>query len=140
MRPTTIALLALLAPTVAFTQGTLTVVVDVTRPPTPGAMLRVAVCPDLHAFVEEAGCVVASAPAQAPTTRITIPDVKPGVYAIKCYVDDNANEKLDTGPFGIPDEPYGFSNNAMRMMGPPSFEMCTFTVTEGANIQRITMR
>lgn len=31
---------------------------------------------------------------------------------------------------GIPTEDYGFSNNAKPVMGPPSYEKCSFTLDE----------
>ncbi|MDE6173301.1 MAG: DUF2141 domain-containing protein, partial [Bacteroides sp.] len=34
---------------------------------------------------------------------------------------------LDTAAFGIPVEKYGFSNDATGIMGPPSYEKCSFT-------------
>jgi uncharacterized protein (DUF2141 family) len=121
-------------------QATLTVVADLPSPPRPDALLRVAVCPDWSSFENEYGCITVSETAQAPVTRVTIPDLKPGTYAIKCYLDDNANEKLDTGWMGIPSEPYGFSNNASRLAGPPTFEMAKFTISEGTNIHRIRLK
>ncbi|MEM7557664.1 MAG: DUF2141 domain-containing protein [Planctomycetota bacterium] len=49
-------------------------------------------------------------------------DLPNGVVAIAAYQDLNNNGKLDRGTFGIPKEPYGFSNNAKGSMGPPSFK------------------
>jgi len=49
-----------------------------------------------------------------------------GKYAISLYHDENGNEELDTNWFGIPTEGYGFSNNVMGRMGPPSFEKAAF--------------
>jgi uncharacterized protein (DUF2141 family) len=56
--------------------------------------------------------------------RMAIPK---GDYAISVFHDLNGNGVLDTHLFGIPKEPYGFSNNARGTMGPPSFEDCTFS-------------
>jgi uncharacterized protein (DUF2141 family) len=49
-----------------------------------------------------------------------------GEYAIALYQDVNGNEKLDTGTFGIPKEPFAFSNNFKPRFGGPSFEKCRF--------------
>ena len=51
-----------------------------------------------------------------------------GTYALALFQDLNGNGTLDTGAFGIPQEPTGFSNDAQDVMGPPSFEECSFTV------------
>jgi len=45
-----------------------------------------------------------------------------GTYAIQYYHDENNNDEMDTGMFGIPLEGYGFSNDARGFMGPPDFE------------------
>lgn len=49
-----------------------------------------------------------------------------GVYAIAIYQDLNGNGKLDTNFFGIPKEPFGFSNNKVPIFSEPSFEQCRF--------------
>jgi uncharacterized protein (DUF2141 family) len=49
-----------------------------------------------------------------------------GEYAIKMYHDVNENKKMDKGLFGIPTEPYGFSNDASGFMGPASYEKAKF--------------
>jgi uncharacterized protein (DUF2141 family) len=49
-------------------------------------------------------------------------DIAPGSYAITTFHDENDNDKLDTNFLGIPNEPYGFSNDARGSFGPPSYE------------------
>ena len=51
-----------------------------------------------------------------------------GTYALALFQDLNENGTLDTGTFGIPQEPTAFSNDAQGVMGPPSFEECSFTL------------
>jgi uncharacterized protein (DUF2141 family) len=53
---------------------------------------------------------------------LTFDDVSSGDYAITTFHDENDNNKLDTNFLGIPNEPYGFSNDARGSFGPPSFE------------------
>ena len=53
-------------------------------------------------------------------------EIKPGEYAISLYQDENGNEKLDKGLFGIPSEKYGFSNDAAGFAGSPSYKQCKF--------------
>ncbi|WP_338874986.1 DUF2141 domain-containing protein [Spirosoma sp. SC4-14] len=57
--------------------------------------------------------------------------VEPGDYAIAVFHDENGNGKLDKRIFGIPKEPYGFSNNFRPTMSAPKFKDCKFTVGEG---------
>ena len=61
-------------------------------------------------------------------STIVLENVKPGTYAIRFYHDENNNQKMDTGTFGIPTEGYGFSNNARGFMGPPDLEDMLFEV------------
>ena len=51
-----------------------------------------------------------------------------GIYAIKAYQDKNGNAKLDKNFMGIPNEPYGFSNNAQGEFGPPKWEDAKFII------------
>ena len=64
--------------------------------------------------------------------------VPPGRYAVKAYHDTNANQRLDTGAFGIPKEPYGFSNDARGRRGPPLWSAASFDV--GGGETNITFR
>ncbi len=58
-----------------------------------------------------------------------------GTYAIKAYHDKNGNGKLDMNFMGIPNEPYGFSNNARAEFGPAKWEDAKFTI----NSKNMTM-
>lgn len=60
--------------------------------------------------------------------------IKRGEYAISLYHDENDNKKLDTKIFGIPKEPYGFSNNAAGFMGPPKFKDAKFNIDNDKSI------
>ena len=53
-----------------------------------------------------------------------------GKYAIAAFQDSNVDGKLNTNMFGVPKEPYGFSNNKYGMFGPPDFEDVSFDVKE----------
>jgi uncharacterized protein (DUF2141 family) len=55
--------------------------------------------------------------------------------AIAVYQDIDGNGKLSKNKFGIPTEPYGFSNNARGVFGPPSFSQASFELR--ANSQEI---
>ncbi len=59
-----------------------------------------------------------------------------GEYAIKCYHDENGNNKMDKNFLGIPEESYGFSNNAKGSLGMPDYEKAKFIFnTEMENIE-----
>lgn len=74
----------------------------------------------------------AVAPARAGQTLVAVPNVPPGRWAAQGYHDANANERVDTGLFGIPKEGVGFSNDAPIGLGPPRFARAAFDVEPGA--------
>lgn len=48
-------------------------------------------------------------------------------YAIAVFHDLNSNGKLDKNALGLPQEPYGFSNNARNTFSAPSFSQASFS-------------
>jgi uncharacterized protein (DUF2141 family) len=54
--------------------------------------------------------------------------LEPGTYGIKLYQDVNDDRRMNTNPFGMPTEPFGFSNNAPVRFGPPSWSAAQFEV------------
>ncbi len=71
------------------------------------------------------------------TATTTFRNLAPGTYAIRAFHDLNGDGKLNTNPFGIPVEPYAFSNNARGTMGPPPWKAAAFEVKAGDNRQTI---
>lgn len=57
-----------------------------------------------------------------------------GIYAFAVFQDLNDNEKLDTKKFGIPVEPFAFSNNALGKFGPPKFSEADFELKGGKRL------
>lgn len=72
------------------------------------------------------------------TARWTIDNLPSGTYAVRLYHDENDNGELDTNMFGVPQEPFGFSNGARGSMGPPDFEEAAFTVASDSLSMTIT--
>ncbi len=71
----------------------------------------------------------------AETMQVVIDSVASGVYAISAFQDENGNNRLDTGAFGIPTEPCAFSNNAKGYYGPPKFDDCAFKVEGDTEVE-----
>lgn len=69
-----------------------------------------------------------------PVVKLEFFNVPEGDYALRMFRDINNNGKLDTNAFGIPIEPYAFSNNARGAFGPPSFGDAKFIVS-GETVQ-----
>jgi len=63
---------------------------------------------------------------ESETETIIIENIPDGEYAVTVFQDLNANGELDTRGFGIPKEPYGFSNDARGSFGPPKFKTAKF--------------
>ena len=61
-------------------------------------------------------------------------DIPTGTYTIAVFHDENSNEKLDKNFLGIPNESYGFSNNARGIFGPPSFEESKFELNKNSKV------
>jgi len=63
------------------------------------------------------------------TCTIVIENLKNAKYAIRYFHDENSNDELDTNWFGIPQEGYGFSNDAFGTFGPKDFEEWLFDLS-----------
>ena len=72
-------------------------------------------------------------------TRVTFEGLAPGDYAMKAFHDVDGDGEMDTNPFGMPTEPYAFSNNAVGNMGPASWDRARFDVV-GPTVQTISIR
>ena len=62
-------------------------------------------------------------------SSFSVPNLRPGKYAVRYYHDENMNGKMETNLVGKPTEGYGFSNNVIGKFGPPPFEKWLFEVT-----------
>ncbi|WP_020595338.1 DUF2141 domain-containing protein [Spirosoma panaciterrae] len=76
---------------------------------------------------------------QGSSVQTTL-SVDPGEYAVAVFHDENNNGKLDKNLFGIPKEPYGFSNNFRPKMSAPKFSDCQFTAGDGGKSIRIAVK
>ena len=65
---------------------------------------------------------------------LKIENIEKGNYAVSVYHDENNSGILETGGvFGIPLEPYGFSNNPTMTFG-PSYKKSVFKMASDKNI------
>jgi len=77
-------------------------------------------------------------PANAPVVAV-FEGLPPGDYAVKAFHDIDGDGQMNVSPFGMPTEPYAFSNNAVGNMGPAGWDRAHFTVS-GATAQTIRIR
>ncbi|MFO0998874.1 MAG: DUF2141 domain-containing protein [Planctomycetaceae bacterium] len=76
--------------------------------------------------------------AESVEFSLSLPDSSTTGIAI--FQDLNGDGKLTKNGFGLPTEPYGFSNNARSTFGPPSFSQASFEVSEKTSPIEITVR
>lgn len=76
----------------------------------------------------------ANATVKGNTVTYEFKNVPNGEYAIALFHDANNNGIMDKNIFGIPKEPYGFSNNVVPKMSAPKYDQCAFNVSGKTNI------
>lgn len=69
---------------------------------------------------------------------LTVPSV--GTYAIAVYHDENNDRDFNRTFVGLPDEGYGFSNDAPALVGLPSYDDAKFDVPADGRRLEIRMR
>lgn len=79
-------------------------------------------------------------PARAGVTEVCLAVPPRPAYAIALYHDENGNNGFDRNLIGLPQEGYGFSNDAPTSLGIPGFEAARFTAGHGDNRMTVTMR
>jgi uncharacterized protein (DUF2141 family) len=89
------------------------------------------------AYDREACLPCIRVPVTGDRVEVTAGDLPPGDFGIKMFHDVNGNGKLDKNMFGIPTEPYAFSNNAKANMAPAPWAQARFPLTEAGAVQTI---
>ncbi len=79
-------------------------------------------------------------PASSGRKLVEIQNLKPGLYALAVYHDENANGEFDQTWIGMPAEGLAFSNGAwISPFGPPSFEEAAIEVN-GSTVTEVDLR
>lgn len=79
-------------------------------------------------------------PADKADVGVNFEGLAPGIYAIKLFHDVDGDMKMTTNPYGMPIEPFAFSNNAVGNMGPAKWADAKFEVKPGANAHSIIIK
>ena len=66
--------------------------------------------------------------------QVTITDLEESFYAVAIYHDKNSNDNFDTF-LSIPQEKFGFSNDAKVFFGPPSFDEAAFYLKKNQRLK-----
>ena len=76
---------------------------------------------------------------RGPRTRCDLGVIPEGHYAIAFMHDEDEDGALDRDWIGLPQEGFGFSNDAPVVLSPPGFDSAVF-VHSGAEVVRATAR
>ncbi len=79
-------------------------------------------------------------PVEGAAATAVFEGLAPGDYAVKAFHDVDGDGKMATNPFGMPLEPFAFSNNAKAEGGPPRWDSARFSVAAGDNAVIITIK
>jgi uncharacterized protein (DUF2141 family) len=74
----------------------------------------------------------------AETVTLTFEQIPAGTYAIRMFHDVDGNGEMNANAFGIPTEPFAFSNNAKAVMGPATWVDAQFEHGSDGSTQTIS--
>lgn len=77
---------------------------------------------------------------EGASVTATFEGLEPGEYAVRLYHDLNDDGEMNTNPFGMPTEPYAFSNDAKGRFGPAKWDAAKFVVEADGTTHTITMQ
>ncbi len=105
-------------------------------------VLRIALFNRSEGFLEDENAVMAQELdiKQKGSMYFQLPDLPFGKYALAIYHDLNNNKKLDTNAFGVPKEPYAFSNNARAKWSSPTFDESAFQFKNDQQTEKVTLQ
>jgi len=80
------------------------------------------------------------APVRGGTATLVFREVPTGAYAVSVMHDETGDGTLDVSGLGIPREGFCASNDAMGVLGPPSFEQARFDLNQSDQRIELKMR
>jgi uncharacterized protein (DUF2141 family) len=83
---------------------------------------------------------VAVGPIEQGACRFDWAGLEPGRYALAAIHDENENERLDRGLFGVPREGFAVSNDPPVRLGLPAFEEAVFQLEPPGRRLVLTLR
>ena len=128
IRSGALALAWILAATASAAAADLTITVTGVR--ASAGQLRLAVFNNPVDFPNGKSVVTRNLPAREGEMTAIFEGLPPGPYALALHHDENGNGKMDTSFLGLPQEGYGFSNDAPVFLGAPPFDAAAVTLPE----------
>ena len=83
---------------------------------------------------------VTTIPEEAATEQVRFEGLTAGPVAFRLFHDLNSDNRMNTNPFGIPTEPFAFSNNAPAQFGPAKWDAAKFEVSATGATQTIKLQ
>lgn len=91
---------------------------------------------DRNVWTHEGGQVATChVPIHSGAARCVIQAPGPGRYAFAFMHDEDANGRMNTDALGLPQEGYGFGNDAHGTLGAPSFESAAYEIRAGQRVE-----
>ena len=115
------------------------IAVDVSNVRNDHGVVRVSICPRQR-WLADSCPWEGSAPARAGTTRVVIDHVPPGDYGAQVFHDENNNNEVDRGIFGIPKEGVGFSRDSFTGLASPKWHNAVFAHGQQSQGIRVQLR
>jgi uncharacterized protein (DUF2141 family) len=107
---------------------------------TPSGAIMLALFDNEAAYTSGKPARAVQVAADKAEVQTLIEGLPAGQYAIKSFHDIDGDGKMGANPFGMPTEPFAFSNDAKGAMGPASWRDAAFEVKSGATHIRITIK
>ena len=121
--------------------GTTTLRLEIATPSDAGKQMKIAVVQSPDAWLKPTGWTAArSVSVTSPMTIVEFDDLPVRPTAVSVFIDVDENDDLARGLFGIPNEPYGFSNNVTVLFGPPRFSDATIELVPPLTTMSIKIR
>ena len=122
---------------IAAMDGDATLTVTLTGIETQSGVIKLALFAGEEGYDGDTPLRGANVEVDEATESVTFEGLAAGAYGIKLYHDVNGNDEMDTNPFGMPTEPFAFSNDARGRFGPASWDKAAFTLEAGENAHAI---
>ena len=115
--------------------------IELATPGHAGRKLFLAAAQTPDGWLKATGWTAAkSAIVTPPTTVVEFESIPARPTAISAFIDVDADEELARGLFGIPTEPWGFSNNLTPFFGAPRFKDAVIDVQAPSTVTTIRIR
>jgi uncharacterized protein (DUF2141 family) len=128
------------APAAPAAQGQSTLVIAFSGIERPGGSIMVALFDGEAGWQSGPPLRAALVPISGNAAEVRFEGLPPGRYGVKSFHDVDDDRRLGTNPFGVPIEPFAFSNNARGAMGPPNWAQAAFEIGAGETRHAITIR